>query len=300
LLLAASIIREDGHATLNDDEFKSNRAHDGFRPRRHVAPIVASIAAHAALIALFVFFAPAIPKPHGDWVLAYLVEIGDGESGGGAARSATGGATTASAETGPIALPTPTTRRSKSHLLVRRDDNAPLPAPDLHAADIASRNPASPHARIEPATSHGSGDGGDSSAITRGKLNRGGLDSADSKGAGDSSGSGIGSSVGDGSGGGTSLASADYGTNPAPAYPAIARRREEQGTVTLRVLVGADGQVERVEISESSGFDTLDDSAVEAVSKRWRFSPARRDGIAVESWVLVPIRFALTEANGRR
>jgi protein TonB len=83
-------------------------------------------------------------------------------------------------------------------------------------------------------------------------------------------------------------------------YPAVARRQEEQGTVTLRVLVGADGLVERVEVSESSGFDALDDSAVETVTQKWRFAPARRDGIAFESWVLVPIRFALTEANSRR
>jgi hypothetical protein len=28
--------------------------------------------------------------------------------------------------------------------------------------------------------------------------------------------------------------------------------------------------------------------------------PARRDGLAVESWVLVPIRFALVEAHAIR
>jgi len=64
----------------------------------------------------------------------------------------------------------------------------------------------------------------------------------------------------------------------------------------LRVLIGEDGTVKRVEIAQSSGFDSLDDSAVQTVRTRWRFVAARRDGVAVESWVEVPIRFALTEA----
>jgi protein TonB len=67
--------------------------------------------------------------------------------------------------------------------------------------------------------------------------------------------------------------------------------------VTVRVLVGADGSVERAEISDSSGFDSLDAAALDTVRSRWRFVPARHGGIAVESWVLVPIRFALLEAN---
>ena len=64
--------------------------------------------------------------------------------------------------------------------------------------------------------------------------------------------------------------------------------------MTLHVLVAIDGSVERIEIAESSGFDDLDRSALDTVRKRWRFVPAKRsDGHPVESWVLVPIRFAL-------
>jgi protein TonB len=65
----------------------------------------------------------------------------------------------------------------------------------------------------------------------------------------------------------------------------------------MRVLVGIDGIVQHAEIAESSGFDALDDAAIETVRRRWRFVPARRAGTAIESWVLVPIRFALKEAN---
>ncbi len=110
-------------------------------------------------------------------------------------------------------------------------------------------------------------------------------------------GGGDGSSAG---GDGNSSAHADYARNPPPLYPAVARRREQQGTVTVRVLVGADGSVEQAELADSSGFDTLDDAALDTVRSRWRFVPARRGGVAVESWVLVPIRFALIEANAVR
>ena len=102
---------------------------------------------------------------------------------------------------------------------------------------------------------------------------------------------------GGGDGSGSAFAHVEYGRNPGPVYPVEARRRAQQGTVLLRVQVGIDGSVERVEIAQSSGFDMLDDSAVETVRRRWRFVPARRDGIAVESWCQVPIRFALTEAS---
>ena len=37
--------------------------------------------------------------------------------------------------------------------------------------------------------------------------------------------------------------------------------------------------------------------ALDTVRARWRFVPAQRDGVGVESWCEVPIRFALTEAQ---
>jgi len=100
-----------------------------------------------------------------------------------------------------------------------------------------------------------------------------------------------------GRGDGDRLAYADYRVNPPPRYPIHARRRNQQGTVTLRVLVGSDGSVERVEVAESSGVESLDAAALETVRSRWRFVAARRNGASVESWVLVPIRFALKEAR---
>ena len=45
------------------------------------APISASIAAHAAIVALLVVFAAPVARRHSEWVLAYLVEGANGGSG---------------------------------------------------------------------------------------------------------------------------------------------------------------------------------------------------------------------------
>jgi len=89
---------------------------------------------------------------------------------------------------------------------------------------------------------------------------------------------------------------AAYLHNPAPAYPPIARRNGEQGTVTLRVLVARDGAPARVSVERSSGYAHLDRSALEAV-REWRFVPAREQGEPVEVWMLVPIAFRLQSAS---
>jgi protein TonB len=85
---------------------------------------------------------------------------------------------------------------------------------------------------------------------------------------------------------------ANYGFNPPPKYPAIAKRRGWQGTVRLRVSVSAEGYSEAVAIYSRSGYEELDESAVEAVRK-WRFIAAKRGDTAIASSVIVPIVFKL-------
>ncbi|MGH8681912.1 MAG: energy transducer TonB, partial [Burkholderiales bacterium] len=87
---------------------------------------------------------------------------------------------------------------------------------------------------------------------------------------------------------------ADYLHNPAPAYPPVARRNGEQGKVFLRVLVGADGRPEQVELRTSSGSARLDTTALETV-RRWRFVPARQADRPIAAWVIVPISFVLLD-----
>lgn len=85
---------------------------------------------------------------------------------------------------------------------------------------------------------------------------------------------------------------ADYLHNPKPVYPALSRRNGEEGKVLLRVRVSAQGAALELELKQSSGFARLDAAAREAVG-RWRFVPAKRGDEAIESWVVVPITFAL-------
>lgn len=85
---------------------------------------------------------------------------------------------------------------------------------------------------------------------------------------------------------------AAYLNNPAPAYPAVARRRGIEGQVVVRAEVQADGTCTRVELKQTSGHALLDQTALSAV-KKWRFIPARKGSQAIAAWVDVPITFKL-------
>lgn len=65
-----------------------------------------------------------------------------------------------------------------------------------------------------------------------------------------------------------------------PRYPLESRRKHEQGTVVLDILLNTDGTVASLSIARSSGFDRLDKAALDAVRK-WRWSPTIRGGEAV-------------------
>ena len=77
-----------------------------------------------------------------------------------------------------------------------------------------------------------------------------------------------------------------------PRYPLESRRKKEQGTVLLSLILGTDGAVEQISVSRSSGFSRLDDAALQAV-RRWRWEPVIRDGAAVKVKGLVEIPFVL-------
>ena len=85
---------------------------------------------------------------------------------------------------------------------------------------------------------------------------------------------------------------ANYGSNPKPKYPGIATSRGWEGTVRLLVRVSIEGYSEEVTVQRSSGYDVLDEAAIEAVEK-WKFIPAKRGGTQVSSSVIVPINFIL-------
>lgn len=85
---------------------------------------------------------------------------------------------------------------------------------------------------------------------------------------------------------------ANYLQNPKPAYPPISKRLGEQGKVVVHVLIGTDGSALKAEIRQSSGFERLDQAALDTVL-RWRYLPGKRGGVAEAMWFNVPINFVL-------
>jgi protein TonB len=269
------------------DRADASRPHDA--PRRHGLAFIASIAAHAMILVALVFLLPEIERPHHDWVLAYLVEFDQpgavGKGAGASDARASSSPAPAHAEASVAMPPKPLhAHRSAARTQAKPAPRAPRPDAEIAATPVpgdaaisAGREPIAPAApgtigaltevaSAAPTRPDGGGGGG-----------RGGAEAGDGSGA--------------------SFAHVEYSQNPVPVYPIGARLRAQQGTVILRVEVGADGSVERAEVAKSSGFDSLDQSAMETVRTRWRFVPARRDGVPVESWCEIPIRFALTEAQ---
>jgi len=79
-----------------------------------------------------------------------------------------------------------------------------------------------------------------------------------------------------------------------PKYPLAARRRGEEGRVTIAARLNADGSVESLRIAGSSGFRELDDVASAAL-RHALFRPARRNAAPVPSECHVTFEFRLED-----
>jgi protein TonB len=80
-----------------------------------------------------------------------------------------------------------------------------------------------------------------------------------------------------------------------PPYPQQARQQGVEGTVVLRLTVGADGRARDVRVSRSSGHAALDRAAVSHVKKA-RFSPALKEGRRVPTVITFKVKFHLVNA----
>ena len=77
-----------------------------------------------------------------------------------------------------------------------------------------------------------------------------------------------------------------------PDYPGAEQRAEIEGKATVKVLIGTDGRVKAVELvsADRPGFFKATE---QQALRRWRFKPATRDGVAVESWKQMTVHFRL-------
>ncbi len=164
---------------------------------------------------------------------------------------------------------------------ITEPDQQPGPLENSSASIDAGRN--DPNAAF--ASLPGAGSGGPGGSGSGGGHGQG------SGGAGEGAGSGSGISRGD-----FRLTQVRYRETPKPLYPERARQQGQQGRVLLRVLVDREGRPKAVELGRSSGSETLDRAAVEAI-RLWRFSPARYGDKPVEAWVRIPVDFRLTDTG---
>jgi TonB family protein len=81
-----------------------------------------------------------------------------------------------------------------------------------------------------------------------------------------------------------------------PDYPPRAFQNRIQGTVMLEISIDEMGAVSEARVVES--IPALDQAAIDCV-QQWRFSPARRGGVAVPTLARAPITFSITDDHGR-
>jgi TonB family protein len=83
----------------------------------------------------------------------------------------------------------------------------------------------------------------------------------------------------------------------APRYPAAALNSGKEGWVMLSYVISPDGVVTEPMIEDSSGVESLERAALDAVRK-WRFTPAMRNGVPVEqSMTKTRIAFQLEDGE---
>ncbi len=94
----------------------------------------------------------------------------------------------------------------------------------------------------------------------------------------------------------TVTAKLDKRADSQPPYPPSARRLGEEGAVVVHVRIGRDGRVLAASLAQSSGSPRLDAAAVAHALAHWRFSPALKDGEAIEATRDITVSFKLADA----
>jgi len=78
------------------------------------------------------------------------------------------------------------------------------------------------------------------------------------------------------------------------AYPAESLSLHEDGKVSMALLIGAHGEVMDRKLTRSSGHRRLDKAALAGMAQ-CHFEPAKADGVAQESWLMLDYVWKLPE-----
>jgi len=148
--------------------------------------------------------------------------------------------------------------------------------------------------KLVSSNSQGNGNGTEKGSGSSGSAGTG----TENTGSGNSSGDGTGDGNGEGSSnsGGDSQVPARLAvlTYRAPAaYPEALRRKNVQGSVQVRMLIGPDGTVQSASVAISSGYAAMDEAALQAAGQ-YLFAPAENAmGQPVSCYMSGWIRFSL-------
>jgi TonB family protein len=82
--------------------------------------------------------------------------------------------------------------------------------------------------------------------------------------------------------------------NPQPVYPRDARKRCEHGNVLVEIIVSPSGEIESAKIISSSGFQSLDESALNA-SKNIKLKHDNTTPPKNSTVIRIPYQFKLTK-----
>jgi protein TonB len=80
------------------------------------------------------------------------------------------------------------------------------------------------------------------------------------------------------------------------SYPSLCARRGHEGATTVRLTIGRDGKARDVRVVRSAGCSRLDRALRETLSD-WRFDPASRGGLPIETVCELEAVWRLTEAS---
>ena len=82
--------------------------------------------------------------------------------------------------------------------------------------------------------------------------------------------------------------------NPNQRYPRMSQTMGEQGTVMVRILIGANGLPLKAELQKTSGFERLDQAALDFVMQS-RYKPGTLGGKPTEMWMGREVKYILRQ-----
>jgi periplasmic protein TonB len=82
--------------------------------------------------------------------------------------------------------------------------------------------------------------------------------------------------------------------NPNQRYPRMSQTLGEQGTVMVRILIGDNGLPKKAELQKTSGFERLDQAALDFVMQS-RYKPGTLGGKPTEMWMGREVKYVLRQ-----